>query len=127
MNPDNVKQFNNLLWHGVPKKNRDSIRGMTSTRYVDPHNVMFVELRRGDSDVFAQFYGDKDESIKKPGWSKDREQSVIIDIGYLKTVIDNVTADSVMLKVTDDLPLTLQWLDGEDSLEVMIAPQIRNE
>ena len=127
MNPNNVKQFNELLWLGVPKKDRDSIRGMVSTRYIDPSHIIFVELRHGDSDAFVQLSGEAEMMIKKPNWDRSDESVTMIATDYLKKVVDNITADHVTIKVKDRYPLTLEWKDGEDSLQVLIAQRVENE
>lgn len=127
MNPENVKQFNELLWLNVPKKDRDSIRGMESTRYVDPTHVVFVELRHGDSDAFVQFSGDSECQIKKPSWDRSDETVTTIGTDYLKKVIANITADHVTIKVKDNYPITLEWTDGEDSFQVLIAHRVENK
>ena len=127
MNPDNVKQFNELLWLGVPKKNRESIRGMVSTRYIDPSHVVFIEFRHGDSDAFVHFSGEDEFMFKKPDWDRSGETSTKIATDYLKKIVDNITAEHVKVSVSDRLPIQLEWTDGEDSFKAMIAPWIENE
>lgn len=132
MNPSNMKQYNELLWLGVPKSKRTDVRGMTHTRYVDPGHVCYVELLRAvdpeEPFRFSQYCGEKEEyEVRRPETDTGMMQSVIIPVDYLRRIIDNVTSDNVALHVTTNFPLRMTWQDKEDTWTAWIAPLIENE
>lgn len=134
MNPKNMKQYQELLWFGVKKDKRTSVRGERSTRYIDPEHVVFLEMTTPPWDLestevmqYDTYIGDSEGVFKVPDLSSGYEQTVHISTSYLKKIVDNITSQDVILMVSDNYPLLLAWKDGEDSWRAMIAPRIENE
>ena len=129
-----MKEYNELLWLGVPKKKRDSVRGQRSTRYLDPSHVVFMELRIPPWDLestevmqYESYVGEDERLFKVPQLQTDYAQSVHVPVEYLKKIVDNINAQGVLITVVDNYPLSLVWRDGEDDWFVAIAPRIENE
>lgn len=136
MNPKNMKQYQNLLWLGVPARKRDSVRGNESTVYIEPNHVAAMRLTcppksLEETEVMPYIYFDGcDESnrIRLPSVkSGDTVGSAQYSVDYLKRIIDNITADTVRLTVEDDGPIFLEWTSEHDEWIAMIAPRIDNE
>ena len=130
MNTSNMKQYNELLWLGVKKSKRDSVRGSKSTMYCDPAHVCMIQLCTPDClDItkFDSYIGDSEAVFKVPDLYTHEQQTVVLPTEYLRRILDNVTSDSIRLKVSDDMPIELQWCVGEDSWWAVIAPRIENE
>ena len=76
MNPDNMKEYNNLLWLGVKKKDRDSVRGSECTVYLDPTHVCILQLtvppQQGEGDrVYTHFRGEEEGDVRIPDLRND--------------------------------------------------------
>ena len=134
MNPDNMKQYNELLWLGVKKSKRDSVRGQRSTRYIDPSHVVFLELRTPPWDLestevmqYESFSGEEERLFKVPELKTDYAQSVHVPVEYLRKIVDNINSRDVLITVCDDYPISLLWRDGDDEWFAMIAPRIESE
>lgn len=129
MNPDNMKEYNELLWLGVKKNKRDSVRGQRSTRYVDPAHVCMVELTSPSEEVedYICYSGEDEIAVKMPTWENAMEQTMHCPVEYLKRIVDNIRSEDVKITVGTDYPIKLEWRDGEDSWKVLIAPRIENE
>jgi hypothetical protein len=135
MNPENMKQYNELLWLGVPKKDRDSVRGQTSTRYIDPAHVCAIELTVPPWDLestevmpYVTYVGDdENHTARFPRLDCDDAQSVLMPTDYLRKILDNIKAEEVSITVAQDFPMTLHWRDGPDEWRAIIAPRVRTE
>ena len=133
MNPKNMKQYNNLLWLGVPKNKQDSVRGERSTQYIDPAHICFIQLTTPPWDLestevmqYESYEGDHEHRITPIPLSRNYH-SVHVSTKYLRDILDNVTADTIEIMVDDDYPIYLHWTDEHDDWKALIAPRIENE
>ena len=131
MNPDNMKEYNELLWLGVPKKKRDSVRGQRSTRYIDPSHVVFIQLTTPPWDLestevmqYESYRGEVEGAFKVPELRSDYAQRVHVPVEFLRRIVDNITSEDVLITVSDDFPISLVWKDGDDEWNALIAPRI---
>ena len=134
MNPDNMKEYNELLWLGVKKNKRDSVRGQRSTRYLDPSHVVFIQLTTPPWDAestevmtYEEYSGEDERSFRVPQLETEYAQSVHVSVEYLRRIVDNITSQDVLITVIDDYPISLSWRDGEDDWSAMIAPRIESD
>ena len=128
-----MKQYNNLLWLGVPKNKQDSVRGERSTQYITPDYVVFIQLTTPPCDLestevmqYESYMGDHERRITPLPLSQ-YYHSVHISVKHLRDILDNVTAETVEIMVDDDYPIYLHWKDGDDDWQALIAPRIENE
>lgn len=133
MNPKNMKQYNNLLWLGVPKAKQDSVRGERSTQYITPDHVAFIQLTTPPWDLestevmqYESYEGDHEHRIT-PVPLSNFYHSVHIPVKHLRDILDNVTAEDIEIMVDDDYPIYLHWTDGHDDWKALIAPRIENK
>lgn len=126
MNPKDAKKYTNLLYLGVPEKERDQIRGMASTEYLDPKHIVFIRLEV-DGTENKTFIGNEAQPLRAPKINYCDPAKVWIPTDYLRKIVDNITADSVLLTADTDYPLTLQWSTGSDRWTAMIAHRIEPE
>ena len=136
MNPKNMKQYQNLLWLGVPAKKRDSVRGDDSAIYIDPGHVAAMRLTCSpksleETEVMPYRYFSGCEEVEHPirlpripTDGGDTVGSAQFSVDYLRKIIDNITADTVRVTVEDDGPIFLEWTSGHDEWTAMIAPRI---
>ena len=134
MNLNNVKQYNELLWLGVAKKDRGYVRGQVSTRYIDPAHVCAIELTTPPGDLestevmqYETYVGAYDTTIKFPELIIDDRQSVLVTTDYLRKIIDNIKAEEVSITVAQDYPIQIDWKDNADKWKAIIAPRVRSD
>lgn len=134
MNPKNMKQYNNLLWLGVPKNKQDSVRGERSTQYIDPGHIVFIQLTTPPWDLestevmhYDIYEGDHERSRITPVPQSRDYKCVHIPVKQLREILENVTAEDIEIMVDDDYPIYLHWKDGDDDWQALIAPRIENE
>ena len=134
MNPDNMKEYNELLWLMVKKNKRTSVRGQRSTRYIDPGHVCFIQLTTPPWDLestevmqYESYCGDDERIFKVPDLNCPEAQTMHCPTDYLKKIVDNIRSSDVKITVSDAFPIKLEWKDGEDEWCAVIAPRIENE
>ena len=101
MNPDNMKQYNELLWLGISKKDRDGVRGQTSTRYNDPAHVCAIELTVPPWDLdstevmpYVTYVGEYESPTTRfPRLDCEDAQSVLMPTDYLRRIFDNIKSE----------------------------------
>ena len=129
-----MKQYQELLWLGVPKNDRKDVRGSESTRYVDPAHIYMAEVTCPPKDfesyqlmTYKMFSGDSDiYNVKLPDLSKYDYCHACFTVRYLK-ILDNIPSEEVWIGLYESMPITLEWKTENDNWKVMLAPRIENK
>lgn len=123
MNPKYAKQLQNLAWIGVRPKDRDGMRPENAIS-VNPEHTVYIRI--GDGEDPVTFVGQKEDTFK-PIDLKDPMHRVIINRSYLRSILDNLSSDSVVLDIDDGYPLRIIGNLDDTTVTAYIAPIIENE